>query len=533
MSTSHATFPRLWLFVTAFISGAVVMALEILGSRLLAPVFGNSLFVWGALIGVILAAMSSGYAMGGWLADRHKGAAVLAGLLLGSGAWTLLLAWAGQPVMFTVSNWIDDPRWGPCLAASVLLAPPAFGLSGVLPALLRLSIEDMGHLGRHTGLMIAVSTVGSLVGTWGTAFYLLTWLGSAAMVAVLGVVQIALGLLWGWQASVGVRAAAPVVSGIGVLLWLALHPGLALPENLKKLIPPTPIHQEDSPYQQVRVRDDKDEVFRYLILDRTFHAVMWNVDPNALFLPYSQMMMAALALPPEPKRGLILGHGGGSLAKWLARHWPEMELDTVEVDPAVVQAAETYFSYTPPKGHHVHVKDARMFLRGTTATYDVIWLDVFARHLIPFHLTTQEFFKELRAHLNKDGVLAVNLASSGEGPDKLRAQSVVATMKTVFPTILSYGVKGPWKSAQQTRAENLIFFAGAPVERAAPADMKGRIDALLAQGRAPIELEELLATRIEQEWSAGIVLTDDYAPYDLLIGRGAEPVPAVTSGSPQ
>ena len=527
MSTdrTQTRWARLWLFATAFISGAVVMALEILGSRLLAPVFGNSLFVWGALIGVILAAMSSGYAMGGWLADRHKGGVVLAGLLLFSGAWTLLLAWAGQPVMFSVSAWIDDPRWGPCLSASILLAPPAFGLSGVLPALLRLSIGDMGHLGRHTGAMIAVSTVGSLIGTWGTAFYLLTWLGSATLVAVLGVVQVVLGLLWGWQAAVGVRAAAPALGGLVLLMWLALHPGQALPDDLKKLIPPVPLHQEDSPYQQVRVRDDAQELFRYLILDRTFHAVMWNADPVALYLPYSQLMMAALALPAEPKRALILGHGGGSLAKWLGRYWPELELDTVEVDPAVVQAAERYFSYAPARGHHVHVRDARMFLRGTSATYDVIWLDVFARHLIPFHLTTREFFQEVRARLHPDGVLAVNLSSSGEGPDQLRAQAVVTTLKTVFPTIHAYGVKGPWKTPTQPRAENLIFFAGSPVAAMQPADFTAKVEALLAQGRLPVEVRELLATRIERDWPAGVVLTDDYAPFDLLIGRGPEPTP--------
>src|SRR5207247_8261725 len=98
--------PRWFLLITALATGAVVMALEILGSRLLAPVFGNSLFVWGALIGVILAAMSSGYATGGWLADRHKSGAVLGWLLLGSGAWTFLLAGVGQPVMFKVSAWI-------------------------------------------------------------------------------------------------------------------------------------------------------------------------------------------------------------------------------------------------------------------------------------------------------------------------------------------------------------------------------------------------------------------------------------------
>jgi len=528
MSTSQpqARWSRAELLATAFLSGAAVMALEILGSRLLAPVFGNSLFVWGALIGVILAAMSSGYAMGGWLADRHPGGAVLTGLLLSSGAWTLLLAWAGQPVMFAVSAWIEDPRWGPCLAASILLAPPAFGLSGVLPALLRLSIGDMDHLGRQTGAMIAISTVGSLIGTWGTAFYLLTWLGSSMLIAVLGAAQVALGVFWSWRAAaVGVRAGAPALGALALLVWLALHPGQALPEDLRKLIPPVPLYQEDSPYQQVRVRDDQQGLLRYLILDRTFHAVMWNADPVALFLPYSQMMVAALALPPEPRRVLLLGHGGGSLAKWLAHYWPELELDAVEVDPSVVRAAEQYFRYEPAQGHHIYVKDARMFLRNTSATYDVIWLDVFARHLIPFHLTTQEFFRELRARLHPDGVLAVNLASSGEGPDRLRAQAVASTLKTVFPAIDVYGVKGPWKTLKQSKAENLIFFAGTPVERTTPADFRARVDALVAAGRLPIELQDLLATRIEQEWPPGVVLTDDYAPYDLLIGQGGELMP--------
>ncbi len=178
--------PRWFLFLTAFVTGAVVMALEILGSRLLAPVFGNSLFVWGALIGVILAAMSSGYAFGGWISDRLPGGQVLAGLLLFSGAWTFLIAWASQPILFKVAGVIEDPRWGPCLAATVLLAPPAFGLSGVLPAMLRLAVSDLNYLGRHTGRMIALSTVGSLAGTWGTAFFFLSWIGSQALIAWLG-----------------------------------------------------------------------------------------------------------------------------------------------------------------------------------------------------------------------------------------------------------------------------------------------------------------------------------------------------------
>ncbi|MGH7206150.1 MAG: fused MFS/spermidine synthase [Nitrospiraceae bacterium] len=521
--SSKANWSRLGLFATAFISGAVVMALEILGSRLLAPVFGNSLFVWGALIGVILAAMSSGYATGGWLADRRSSSAVLAWLLLASGAWTFLLAGVGQPVMFKLSAWIQDPRWGPCLTASILLAPPAFGLSGVLPVLLRLSIADIGHLGQHTGAMIAVSTVGSLVGTWGTAFYLLTWLGSMTLVAALGGVQVMLGLLWWWR-TVAARsgAAAPVVGGLrlitvmagglGLILlgWLALHPIAVLPP---------PLYQEDSPYQQIRIRDD--DLLRYLILDRTFHAVMWKVDPVELFLPYSQMMMAALVLHPDPQKALILGHGGGSLAKWLARRWPGLELDLVEVDPSVVRAAEQYFGYEATNAHHVHVKDARVFLRTTDARYDIIWLDVFARHLIPFHLTTQEFFAEVRAHLNPDGVLAVNLSSTGDGPDRLRSYAVVETLRTVFPHIESFGVKGPWRTAsQKTQPENLIFFAGSPVIRMRQPEFAAGVSELVAQRRLPVEVPELLATRREQEWPKGVVLTDDYAPFDILMGSG-------------
>ncbi|MBA5866760.1 MAG: methyltransferase [Nitrospira sp. CR1.3] len=498
--------PRWFLLLTAFVTGAVVMALEILGSRLLAPVFGNSLFVWGALIGVILAAMSSGYAFGGWISDRQPGGKVLAGLLLFSGGWTFLIAWLGQPVLFKVAGVIEDPRWGPCAAATLLLAPPAFGLSGVLPAMLRLAVSDLDYLGRHTGRMIALSTVGSLAGTWGTAFFFLSWIGSHALVAWLGVIQVGLGSVWLIKGT-GTR---PLVTGVLALLILGLGTGALFPVQMLSV----PIYQEDSPYQQVRIRDD--DLFRYLVLDRTFHAVMWRADPVALFLPYSQLMIASLAWVPEPKRGLIFGHGGGSLAKWLAERWPELELDVVEFDPVVVRMAEEYFSYRPPRSHHVFVRDARVFLNGTNQRYDLIWVDAFARHMVPFHLTTEEFFSEVRAHLTPHGVLAVNLASSGEGGDLLRANAVVQTMRRSFPAIQTFGVKGPWPS--QAKAENLLLFAGLPIEQHLAEELATKVVAMVEQQRLPTETIALLSTRRTQPWQPGAVLTDDYAPYDLLIG---------------
>lgn len=501
---------RLWFFGTAFTTGAVVMALEILGSRLLAPVFGTSLFVWGALIGVVLAAMSSGYSTGGWLADRRTPGAVLPWLLLGSGAWTLLLAGVGQPIVFTVSQWTADPRWGPCLAASVLLAVPAFGLSGVLPVLLRLAIADIGHLGRHTGAMIAVSTIGSLVGTWGTSFFLLTWLGSLTLVAVLGVVLVILGLGWlWWSRRVKGLALVPVVGILGGLVWLGFHPVLIYPPVL---------HQEDSPYQQVQVRDEKG--LRFLVLDNTFHAIMWQPDPVRLALPYSQMMMAALALHPEPQRGLILGQGGGSIAKWLERHWPDLELDVVEMDPSVVEAAERFFEYQAPANHHVYVRDARVFLARKVAQYDVIWVDVFARHQIPFHLTTTEFFTELRAHLSPNGVVAVNLASSDSDLDRIRAEAVVSTMKTSFPHVETYSIPAPTWLRTKPGSVNLIFFAGLRPLHMDSDEFALATMILLNQDKMPPEVLPFLNAAGAPAWNPGLILTDDFSPFDILQGSG-------------
>ena len=137
--------------------------------------------------------------------------------------------------------------------------------------------------------------------------------------------------------------------------------------------------------------------------------------------------------------------------------------------------------------------------------------------MIPFHLTTVEFFAELRAHLAPIGVLALNLASSGEGGDLLRAKAVVQTMRRSFPNVESFAVKGPWKSFQP-RSENLVFFAGSPIEQPALSTIVTNVNRLVERQRLPFEAIALLGTHRTQPWEAGLVLTDDHAPFDILIG---------------
>ncbi len=139
--------------------------------------------------------------------------------------------------------------------------------------------------------------------------------------------------------------------------------------------------------------------------------------------------------------------------------------------------------------------------------------------MIPFHLTTREFFQEVTSHLEEGGVLAVNLATSKKSGDTLRAQSVVATMKTMFPTIRTFRVEGPW-GPTPSEAVNLVFFAGSPVAHVDQQEFKQRVRRLVQEGRLPVEARRLLETRRIRPWEGGIILTDDYAPFDLLMGSG-------------
>jgi spermidine synthase len=318
-----------------------------------------------------------------------------------------------------------------------------------------------------------------------------------------------LGLIWTLQSrqlSLVLQVGLFIV--VGGMTWMGFHPLIVLPPA---------IHQEDSPYQQVRVSEN--DVFRYLILNNTFHAVMWKADPTFLALPYSQVMMGVLPIVEKPTRGLILGHGGGSLAKWLAEHWPNLELDVVEMDPSVVMAAEQYFNYTAPANHNVVVQDARTFLRNNPTRYDVVWVDVFARHLIPFHVTTREFFEELREHVNPDGAIAVNLASSDAPANIRRAEAVFTTMGLAFENITTYGVAGPDWLKTKKGSVNLIFFAGKPVETMRAPQFLDMLTRHMNRNKFPPEGLGFFLSHAPVSLGPGQILTDDFSPLDLLQGE--------------
>ena len=174
------------IYTIVFINGAVLMGFEILGSRVLAPGFGNSVFVWGSLIGVFMAGMAVGYFLGGWLGDRRQSRGLFALLLLLPGLLILISPYFAFPLVETLADYDLGPRAGPFFACLLVFLLPSIFLGAVSPYAFVLALRDMHSAGQSVGTLYAISTVGSIAGTLGTSFYLILWAGTRSSLHLLG-----------------------------------------------------------------------------------------------------------------------------------------------------------------------------------------------------------------------------------------------------------------------------------------------------------------------------------------------------------
>jgi MFS family permease len=183
------------LYFLAFFCGAAVMSFEILGARMLSPHFGSDILVWGSLISVFMAGLAGGYFLGGIWADYRSSFSGLGLIILISALFILLVPWFYQPLLDVIFDWELGPRGGPLLACLFLFALPSLFLGMVSPYLVQLLVKQVRHVGRGAGTLYAVSTCGSILGTLGTSFYLISFLGTKMCLLVMGLSLLALSLL--------------------------------------------------------------------------------------------------------------------------------------------------------------------------------------------------------------------------------------------------------------------------------------------------------------------------------------------------
>ncbi|MFQ6010590.1 MAG: spermidine synthase [Nitrososphaerales archaeon] len=483
-----------------FIAGAIVMALEIAGSRVLAPYFGNTIFVWGSLIGVVLASLSLGYFLGGRIADRSPSFFQFSLIILGAGLSILVMSVASPLILESVFLIDLGERYGPLLATSILLIIPGTLLGMVSPYAVKLSAERLERIGGISGNLYSLSTVGSIFGTFITVFILIPELGVRSILFALGLTLVAISLLGLDNMARGLVVIIILVASIPAL-------PLSIGSNFRS---GDLVFEKDSPYNHIEIIDDPNSGIRTLRLNGLRHSAMYTDGSLEAVYTYTDYFHLPLLFNPSIKDVLFIGGGGFTGPKKFLSLYEDVTIDVVEVDGAVANAAIEYFNVTDNSRLNIIVEDGRIHLTRTEKKYDLIVLDAYSKTYIPFHLMTQEFFHEVDDSLSPDGVIISNIIASiiGDTSDIFRAQyrTISTTMPNVyvFPTVGSTGT-----------VQNVMVLATKSTERHDPLEIR--------DGDSPSEVRvpEFLSkvNLYEGEIPVGDVpiLSDDYAPVEKLL----------------
>ena len=479
------------LGVVVFIAGAATLSVEICASRLLAPFFGSSTVVWANVIGLILVYLSIGYWFGGKLADRRPEHALLGRIVLVAAAAIALIPFIARPVLDATVQQLDTASLGAAVgsffAALALFAVPVTLLGTVSPFAIRLALPSVENAGAVSGRLYGLSTIGSILGTFGAAIVFIPFAGTQrTMIGTAVALALASGLLLGarWQA-----------------LTLAFAALLAVPPGAVKSAHGV-IYERESRYQYVDVRELADDS-RVLELNEGVVANSLWYRGSVLTGGEWDMFLVVPPLVAHPVRNaLVLGNAGGSTARALAALYPRLAIDGVEIDPAVTEAARRYLDLGRIPRLHVVTADARAYVRGTEKPYDLIAIDVYRQPYIPFQVATREFFSAVRSHLTPGGCVALNVARLPD--DRGLLDAVAATVRDVF------GQAWEWDAL---RFNSLLLACNGRVTRA---ELVRRVGGARAAARS---LAPLFRRDVTASGFRGTVLTDDRAPVEWLSDR--------------
>jgi spermidine synthase len=485
---------RLPLELLVFVVGSATLGSEIAVARLIAPFFGDSTIVWANTIAVVLVALSIGYWFGGRLADRHPHLDGLCMLVLASAVLLAVVPIVAQPLLSLSVDAFDDVSVGgfagSLFGVLALVSIPVLMLGAVSPWAIRLKLQRVEDSGETAGRMYAISTVGSLIGTFSASLLLIPLVGtqrtflvyavSLALVAALG-----LGRRW-----------LPAPVAVALLLLVPVGTVKAADEG-------EVVHEAETPYQYARVVEYPDGR-RQLELNegQAIHSV-WRPDTVLTGNYWDGYLTLPFSLRDEPPAKVaMLGVAGGTVARAYAKYFPDTIIDAVEIDGELFDIGRRWFGLEERPQLRVHADDARPFLRKTEERYDFIFLDTYRQPYIPFYLATREFFELARDRLSPGGAVIINV---GHPEDSPRLEQVLtATMGAAFPHIARDAVRD---------TNTLLIGSTAEPSRDRLLAAAPRLHADLR----PVALAD--ARRLEGPLQGGAVYTDDKAPVEWLVDK--------------
>ncbi len=483
-----------YVLVSIFVTGAAALLLEIVGTRLISPYYGSSIYCWSALITVTLVALAAGYNIGGRWADGAPSPTLFARLVCFSGATVAVIPVLREPVLRATTP--CGIQLGALASATILVAPSLILLSTLGPLTIRLTTQAVNGVGRSSGDVYAVSTLGSVAGALLAGFVLVPHVPISQILYGLAVLLLVLGAIGYHLSREKIPLAAPAAAAAAALMgfWPRAVPATNI------------VYNGESPYGQIKVMDFGDR--RYLLINGTTQSMVL-LKTMRTDSQYSEAMETAALIRPRAKRGVVVGVGAGLLISDLESFYG-LTVDGVDVDQRVVSVARRWFGFHP-KGQ-VFIEDGRTFLEKEGSPYDLVFFDAFSPEAPPYHLFTRESFEAAKGRLAPGGVLAINLVSLVRDGHDEAWRSTLKTLRTVFGRARAFQASEAYDGIA-----NVVFLCSD-----GPLD----VDLAAIQKRARPEIRDNLRFMAQHELEPDAVqldsaalLTDDHAPLESMLAE--------------
>ncbi|MEN8224384.1 MAG: fused MFS/spermidine synthase [Bacteroidota bacterium] len=482
------------LEIVVFLCGTVVMIFEIVGSRVVAPHFGTSIYVWTSLIGVILASLSLGYWFGGRLADKNTSFKQLSLIIFGAGIFIIVSIFLKDHVLHFLSRSFSSMMMRSLLAAILIFAPASILLGMVSPYAIRLKLQTINTSGRIVGNLYAISTLGSIIGTFLAGFLLIPLFGTTNILYMIAGLLVVIALVL----QIGFHGKGTFFLYMIVMLT-AGYGAYEYNTGAK------PYFETDTQYNHVQVFDMdywiNGKPIKVMKVNDEYSSAMYP-DNDSLVYEYLQFYRLAEHFNPGFNKSLILGGAAYSYPRYYLEQYPAASIDVVEIDPGLTALARAHFRLEDNPRMRIFHEDARTFLNRKEEKYDVIFGDAYKSLLaIPFQLTTIEAVQKKFDILYEDGIVIENIIASTEGPASKFLKAEYMTFKEVFPQVLLFACHDP-DNAGQLQSISLVAL---------------KSDKSINFTNADPVLNTYLQHKVDLIIPAGtLILRDDYAPVEYF-----------------
>ena len=450
---------KIYYFITEALVGLCLMGIEMSASRLISVYFSSSQVVWTLIIGVIMIAMAIGNYWGGKQADKKPSYLRLYLELSFAGVYIVLIPFVGKYVIVGVSVFFalfithNLVIWAALFSCIILFVPPLLFLGKVTPSLIKYAMGEKVS-GKVIGLLEALNTVGSILGTFLPTFLTIPFIGTSNSFVLFGGLIALIGLIYVITSYIEIFKNRPnkevvveepdktqkkekrrfirsiILTGVySTLLIVGMVFSINAPFSLWE--EKGTIKETESTYNYLKVYREKNAT--YLSTNILFGVQSIIRDDDSLTGMYYDYLLSSKYLVKENPEILILGNGTGTYATMMKNYMNvDCNITAVEIDQKIINLSYEYFHMNPTVD--VICDDGRNFLARTNNMYDIILVDAYSSISAPFHMTTVEFFSLVKNHLNPDGLMMMNINMHSDTPGSM-SHTLCDTAISVFDNL--------------------------------------------------------------------------------------------------